>query len=253
MPHRFGTHEASEVITLATTFLAHVESPAIWPSISNKNRGRMTHDDVAKGRALLAVAKAARTEQQAQKGASVVETHRLDQADQAAHDWLEDQLTHARGAFAEAHDRASRALLDGKFSHRAGHLDVARDVRTYIQLVAEADALGHALAATYVDAKSRAAILKDGAHLADAVEAEVAAPAAAVGAGVAATANKEDAILSLSGWLTRWTGVARRVVGASDQHTLGIVSARHHPAHRDAHPAHEPDPTPPPSATPPTP
>jgi hypothetical protein len=249
MSTRFGEHAASDVVTQANTFVTHIEDPDIWRSMHDPVRGRMKPADVTQGRTLLTAARAALAESENRKGDTLEPTHTLDVAESAAHDWLVDQLTHARGLLRLRADATSRDALSASQVHSEARDSVAKNIRAFIALAGRDDNVGHAVSASYPDHRVRDAIFRDGEHLAAAVEAAVGQPASAVGDRHAATVAKDDAVDQLARWLHRWSDVARRVIDGAGQQKLGIAHGRHHPAHRPHHPAAAP-PTAAPAATP---
>ncbi len=147
------------------------------------------------------------------------------------------QLAHARGLLHEENNDAALDALDAALTEGKGRAILAANVRAYVKLVKGDDATGEALSASYHDSRSRDAILKDGLHLADAVDALAGGTGAAVGVRSDATAAKNTELDALARWLRRWSLVAHRVVGAAGLAALGLGSARHHPAHQEQHPA----------------
>ena len=133
--------------------------------------------------------------------------------------------------------RATLAAFDALFPPGRGHEAHAANVHAYAKAARAGDALGKAIAATYASPKSRDAILKDGEHLAAALEAQLGNVGAAQGAGKTATAEKDASIDALARWLHRWSLVAHRVCSPASLSALGLASARHHPEHRAHHPA----------------
>jgi hypothetical protein len=237
MSHSFGRAAANEVTQQANDFLHHVHDADIWAAMHHPIRGRMSDADVKRGKDLLAAASSAKSSAASHAGDVHGAALVVDDASTAAEHWLADQTTHARGALLEAADEGALAALDNVRSSGEGYAAVAQSLRNYIDLARRDDAIGHAISASYVDKKSRDAILKDGAHLAEAVDAATPKTGEAKGARSAATHSKDDAVATLARWLHRWTLVAHRVLSAHQLSKVGLDHARHHPAHRPSHPA----------------
>lgn len=224
----FGRIVANEVFAQSTKFLAHVEDPPIWASMSEPTRGRMTKNDVLAGRTLLAAAQAAMSSSAAHAGDTHAPTHAVDDAEHAALGWLHDQLAHVYGALHEKRADAELAAVRKTFDEREGHAHTAADVRAYVKLARKDDAVGKAVSATYVDMQTRDAILAAGEQLAAALDAGIAGPAAAAATKETATSEKERAVDALARWLYRWSLVAHRVVGHDGLVALGLATTRHH-------------------------
>lgn len=237
MPGNFGRHVASEILTKAETFIANAKDAEVWGALSDPIKGRMTHADLAKGKKLHDAAKEAKAGSEGHAGDTAEPTHEADSAEVAAHAWLHNQLVHARGLLHETQDTASLAALDKALSKSKSRAAGAANVRAYVKLVETKDVVGTALSAAYASTKVRDAILKDGLHLADAVDAAIPGPNAAKGTKKGATAGKNTAIDKLARWLHRWSLVAQDVASPAGLTKLGLDGARHHPAHRSAHPA----------------
>lgn len=240
MPHNFGIATANEVTEQAKHFLAHVHDAAIWSALRDPLRGRMSDADVKKGKTLLDEATTAKSTSASHAGDVHGAALVVDDAAAAAEHWLADQTVHARGKLEEDGDEAALDALGKVRSGGEGHAAIAQHVRNYIQLAEREDAIGEAIRSSYVDAKSCKAILKDGAHLADAVDAATPKTHAAKGTRSEATKGKDAAIAALARWLHRWTGVAHRVLSATQLATVGLDRGRHHPAHRASHPGAAP-------------
>ncbi len=157
----------------------------------------------------------------------------------------------------ESEDDAARAAFDAALGGGHAQVTTVTKMKSFIALAQDPTqedpdtSVRKLVREAYVDDKSRHAILKDGAHLAAALSEDVGTPAAAIGARKKATASKDDAIATLARWLHRWVTVARHHLSEPDLTTLGLASARHHPAHRPKHPVASAPP--PPAVQPPPP
>lgn len=240
MPHKFGIATANEVTEQAKNFLAHVHDPAIWSAMHHPVRGRMSDADVKRGKELLAEATSAKSAASSHAGDVHGAVLVVDHAATAAEHWLADQTVQARGKLVEDGDGAAIAALDAVRSGGKGHGAIAQHVRNYVELATRADGVGKAIRSSYVDDKSCKAILKDGAHLADAVDAATPKTVEAKGTRASATSGKDDAVARLARWMLRWASVAHRVLSAAQLTTVGLDHGRHHPAHRPSHPAAAP-------------
>lgn len=257
MEHKFGVHTADEVVGQATKVVAHIRDKEIWAVMGSPTRGRMTAADVHRGEHLLANAKAARA---ASAGAAAdvhADTHLVDDAETAATRWLQDQIIAVHGL---AHESAATDAVAGFDTALAGgHAQsstVAR-IRAFIALAADAGAADDTATRklvrdSYADAKSRHAILKDGEHLAAALEAVVGSPAAARGERKAATGSKDESCAALARWINRWARVAHHHLSDDALAKLGLLGSRHHPAHRPKHVAGDAPAVPPPAPVGPT-
>ncbi|MBI3724243.1 hypothetical protein HY251_09865 [bacterium] len=237
MPHKFGRHVAGEIVIQATKFIENAKDPLVWSALTDKVTGRFSEADLEKGKKLLKAATEAQATSEKHKGDTLVPTHEADDAQTAADKWLHNQLAHARGLLHEMKDTKTLEALDEALSNSKARGAVSKNVRAYVKLVEAKDVTGAALSASYLDKHSRDAILKDGLHLADALDAKIAAPAAAKGSKGEATATKDDSTDDLARWLRRWSLVAHDVVSHAGLVKLSLDTARHHPAHRKGHPA----------------
>ena len=237
MPHKFGIASANEVTEQAKNFLAHVHDPAIWSALHHPIRGRMGEPDVKRGKDLLAEATSAKSTATSHAGDLHGAALVVDHAATAAEHWLADQTVHARGKLVEDGDETALAALDKVRSGGEGHAAIAQHIRNYVELANRADAIGEAIRSSYVDDKSRKAILKDGSHLADAVDAATPKTGEAKGTRAGATTGEDEAVARLARWMHRWATVAHRVLSATQLTTVGLDHGRHHPAHRASHPA----------------